>query len=643
MTFLAALVVSLLPVLPASVEGPIEDAEGAAPYAADHVLVEAGAGVAAGLAGDLESLGNGWHRVDVPPGADVEEYVEELEERPDIVSAEVDLEFRPLVTLPFVPNDPLYTSGAGNGDAQWHLHSLDLVSAWTTTAGDGAVVAVLDSGISPGPDGFCHGFVAEHNAVTGDSGPGSAPDDDGHGTHVAGSVAQCSGNGFGGAGVATDARIMPVDVFLGDVAFASDIAAGIDHAVDNGADVINLSLGIESGSSELLNQAIARALEANVVVVAAAGNTGGPVFYPASHPGVIGVGATTIGGGVAGYSSRGLGLDVVAPGGSDPAPIWQEVELGYAGTFGTSMASAHVSGVVALMRARYPQANHVQVRNALACGAADVGTAGWDEISGFGRVRAGQAVSRLGQMVSTGAITCGPQAAAGSKVAVVQSTNGIWRMYLGANQVWWFFYGVPGDLPFMGDWNCDGVDTPGLYRQSNGFVYLRNSNTPGFADVNYFFGIAGDIPVAGDFDGDGCDTVSIYRPSQARFYIINSLGSGGSGPVADYSFLYGVGGDVPFVGDWNGDGVDTPGLRRPSNGFVYLRNSNSQGFAQIEFFYGVGGDVVFAGDWDASGGDSIGLFRPSNGNIYLRNQLSTGNADLTFFVGSGIRPTAGDF
>jgi hypothetical protein len=196
----------------------------------------------------------------------------------------------------------------------------------------------------------------------------------------------------------------------------------------------------------------------------------------------------------------------------------------------------------------------------------------------------------------------------------------------------------------MGDWDCDGVDTPGLYRQSDGFVYLRNSNTQGVADIKFFFGDPGDVPLAGDFDGDGCDTVSIYRPSEARFYVIDELGSNGGGlGAAAYSFLFGNPGDVAFVGDWDGDGIDTPGLRRPSDGFVYLRHTNTQGVANVSFFYGNPGDVVFAGDWDADGGDSIGLYRPSNGAVYLRNVLSTGVANLAFPVGSGMLPAAGDF
>ena len=126
--------------------------------------------------------------------------------------------------------------------------------------------------------------------------------------------------------------------------------------------------------------------------------------------------------------------------------------------------------------------------------------------------------------------------------------------------------------------------------------------------------------------------------------MINELGSadGGLG-AADYSFLFGVVGDAPFVGDWNGDGIDTPGLRRNSNGFVYMRNLNTQGVGEIEYFYGISGDVVFTGDWDFDGDDSLGLYRPANGVTYLRNTNDTGPADSNFFVGLGLQPVAGDF
>lgn len=226
------------------------------------------------------------------------------------------------------------------------------------------------------------------------------------------------------------------------------------------------------------------------------------------------------------------------------------------------------------------------------------------------------------------------------QVAMHDPASGKWFLRALSGQETSFFYGNPGDVAFTGDWDCDGDKTPGLYRRSDGYVYLRNNNSQGVADISYFFGNPGDIPLAGDFDGNNCDTVSIYRPSEAKFYIINRLGSGDGGlGAADAAFFYGNKGDAPIVGDWDGDDTDTPGLRRASNGFVYLRNSNTQGVADLSFFYGNNGDLVFAGDWNQDGISSIGLFRPSNATVYLRNSLSTGVADATFAFGaSNYRP-----
>ncbi|MCI0544180.1 MAG: hypothetical protein L0Z49_07000, partial [Actinobacteria bacterium] len=236
-------------------------------------------------------------------------------------------------------------------------------------------------------------------------------------------------------------------------------------------------------------------------------------------------------------------------------------------------------------------------------------------------------------------------ARADDTAGAVEQTKSHWTLRAENGNTTTIGYGNPGDLPFMGDWDCDGVDTPGLYRQSDGFVYLRDSNTTGVADVSFFFGNPGDIPLVGDFDGDGCDTVSVYRPSQARFFIINELGQDGGGlGAADYSYIFGDPGDVPFVGDWNGDDVDTAGLRRPSDGFVYLRNTNDTGIAHLSYFYGNPGDIPFAGDWDGNGVDTVGLYRPANRTFYLRNSNSTGIAHVSFVMGeTNSLPVGGDF
>jgi hypothetical protein len=217
---------------------------------------------------------------------------------------------------------------------------------------------------------------------------------------------------------------------------------------------------------------------------------------------------------------------------------------------------------------------------------------------------------------------------------LVDPMSGEWHLRQIDGQVDSFFFGDPGDLPFMGDWDCDGIDTPGLYRQSDGYVYLRNTNTQGIADIRFFFGNPGDVPLAGDFNGDGCDTVSVYRPLNATFYIINQLGSndGGLG-AADVAFIFGNPGDKPFIGDFDGDGVDTPGLHRESTGLVYYRNWNSEGVADAIFVFGDPGDRLVANDWNRDGVDSPAVFRPWNSTAFFRFTNTQGPADAQFMFG----------
>lgn len=170
-------------------------------------------------------------------------------------------------------------------------------------------------------------------------------------------------------------------------------------------------------------------------------------------------------------------------------------------------------------------------------------------------------------------LIAGP-AVADDDVGVFDGDTGMWYLRDDATgSTTSFYFGNPGDEPFVGDWDCDGVDTPGLYRQSDGFVYLRDSNTQGVADVTFFFGNPGDIPVPGDFDGDGCDSVAVYRPSTSTMFIVNELGRDGAGlGAADFAYRYGDRGDVPVSGDTNGDGIDTVSLHRPTDHLLFLND-----------------------------------------------------------------------
>jgi parallel beta-helix repeat protein len=215
-----------------------------------------------------------------------------------------------------------------------------------------------------------------------------------------------------------------------------------------------------------------------------------------------------------------------------------------------------------------------------------------------------------------------------SHLLMFDDSTGEWFMTNADGSVDSFFFGTPGDVPLLGDWDCDGEDTVGAFRPTNGYVYVRNSNDQGFADSDFFFGIAGDIPLAGDWDGDGCDTVSIYRDGQV--FISNTLATA----VAEHSFYFGIQGDTPFAGDFDGDGVDSVGLYRTTSGLAYFRNDLTTGVAEFEFFYGIPGDTILAGDWDEDGVDTVGIYRPSVQRFFLSNTNATGEADTEVDFGS---------
>ncbi|MEO0845374.1 MAG: S8 family peptidase [Cyanobacteria bacterium J06648_1] len=249
------------------------------------------------------------------------------------------------------PNDPQYNK-------QWNFRNINVEQAWDETKGAGVTVAVIDTGVSKVPDLKSTKFVKGYDFVNNKD---DASDDNGHGTHVAGTIAQSTNNGYGVAGIAYEASIMPLKVLSGSGGGTiSDIAEAIKFAADNGADVINMSLG-GGGASSMMEEAIKYAHNKGVVVIAAAGNEGrNAASYPARYPDVISVSATNAAGDKASYSNFGAGVDISAPGGSadsDTGKIVQNTinpstgESVFVGFQGTSMAAPHVAGVAALVRA----------------------------------------------------------------------------------------------------------------------------------------------------------------------------------------------------------------------------------------------------------------------------------------------------
>ena len=270
-----------------------------------------------------------------------------LRQHPNVIWAE------PVTTVQgfWLPNDPDFSK-------QWHLKAAGAPAAWDTTRGEGVTVAVIDTGIFPVDDLDPARIVKGFNFVGRNE---DARDDHGHGTHVAGTVAQTTGNGKGVAGMAPSARLMPVKVLSASGGGTShEIAEGIRWAVDHGARVLNLSLG--GGSRSLaMESAVAYARRKGAVVACAAGNSGSRgVSYPAAYPGAFAVSAVGPQGRPAPYTSYGPEVAIAAPGGDksqgEEAGVLQQTlaegdptQSAYRWFQGTSMATPHVAGAAALV------------------------------------------------------------------------------------------------------------------------------------------------------------------------------------------------------------------------------------------------------------------------------------------------------
>jgi serine protease len=322
-----------------------------------------------------------------------------------------------------IPNDPFFSpyqwnffdQGMTSGAAVSNF-GVNGVTAWNTSNGANVTVAIVDTGIAyetfgsftQAPDLAGATFVSPYNFVANTT---HANDDNGHGTHCAGTVRQSTNNGVGVAGLAYGARLMPVKVLgsNGSGSFTA-IANGIRWAADNGADVISLSLGGSTGTSTL-SSAVTYAWNAGCVLCAATGNTGrSGVSYPARYTQCIAVGATRFDGARAGYSTYGTGIDVVAPGGDTTVDqngdgyvdgiLQQTFATGTPNTFsyyffqGTSMATPHVAAIAAMVIANRPAYTNTQVRSAIESSCRDLGTAGYDTRFGNGLVNAAAALTR---------------------------------------------------------------------------------------------------------------------------------------------------------------------------------------------------------------------------------------------------------
>jgi type VII secretion-associated serine protease mycosin len=283
---------------------------------------------------------------------------------------------------------------------QWDIEKINTPAAWETSTGAGVVVAVIDTGVEGNHPDLDGQVLEGYNAI--EDGGGGDFDDNGHGTHVAGTVAALTGNGEGVAGFAPDAKVLPIKVLDADGGgYVSDTAEGIVWATDNGAHIINMSLGSDT-PTQAEKAAVAYALTNGVTVVAAAGNEredGSPTSYPAAYEGVIAVAATDDQDEIAEYSNRGDYVDVAAPGSGILSTYPLELSedgTGYAELNGTSMAAPHVAAVAALIKGAQPDITPDGIQDALESSAADLGADGFDADFGHGRIDAAAAIEAAG-------------------------------------------------------------------------------------------------------------------------------------------------------------------------------------------------------------------------------------------------------
>ncbi|MFX0015701.1 MAG: S8 family serine peptidase [Promethearchaeota archaeon] len=289
-----------------------------------------------------------------------------------------------IYSIELVPDDPDWST-------QWGPRTIQADLAWDIQMGDPStiLVAVIDTGIDYNhPDLNTQYVPLGYDWVNDDDDP---MDDHSHGTHCAGIIAATINNAMGIAGIA-NVQIM-AEKFLdaGGSGTEDDAAEAIIHAVDQGADILSNSWG-GGGPSTILKDAFTYAVDHDVIIVGAAGNSASSSpHYPSAYPEVISVSATDSRDSLASFSNYGSTIEISAPGVDIYSTV--PVEMGsYASYSGTSMACPHVSGVAALILSEFPDWTTEQVRIHLREGTDDLGDPGWDQYYGYGRLNAYKAV-----------------------------------------------------------------------------------------------------------------------------------------------------------------------------------------------------------------------------------------------------------
>ena len=437
--------------------GAADFSDGVNQYARGRILVEARAGLAGDDLEKILKVHGGKRRkigqsnlnvVELPVGASEAQVVEQLRRNPALKHVELDRRVKSTMAV----TDPYIGS-------EWHIPKIGASSAWDTTQGAGVTIAILDSGVDGAHPDLAPNMVAGYNMYSNNT---DTSDVCGHGTAVAGSAAARTNNGVGVAGVAGQAKIMPIRVAYYDsasggcYAYTSTIANGITWAADHGARIANVSYGPLAGSATIQSAANYMKSKGGLVFVSAGNNGVDENITPSTS--LIAISATDSNDNKASWSSYGSFVSLASPG----AGIWTTSKGGiYQGWNGTSFASPVAAGVAALMMAANPALDGAKIEQALFSTAVDLGAAGRDPYFGYGRVNAAAAVNAVkvtapvaDTQAPTSAIT---SPAASSSVSGIVTVNvaasdnvGVDHVELKANGT---VIGTDISSPFSFSWN----------------------------------------------------------------------------------------------------------------------------------------------------------------------------------------------
>jgi len=566
---------------------------------------------------------------------------------------------------------------------EWNINAIGAPDLWNIGyTGAGVVIASMDTGVDllhpdlqskwrGGPNSW-YNFYSDPgnssecfipNQCTFCELSATVPcDGDGHGTQIMGVMV---GGDAGGTaiGVAPDTKWIAVKVFndAGEASFSS-LHQGFQWLLDTGVPhVVNISWGLDNindCSTEFqLDIEVLKAAE--IAVSLAAGNSGpnpSTSISPANNPNAFAVGMLDQFLTIAPFSSRGPSAcdsrtypDVVAPGVSIRT---SDLTLGglfpnsYTIVSGTSFSSPHAAGLMALLLDAFPTLTVSGLETILKNTATDLGDSGPDNVYGNGLINGPEAYKAAFQSIhgnipdiavfpfSHNFGKTGVNVPASMGFTVVN--RGVANLTIGNIDI----SGPDSSHFFIQNDTCSESFVPPLSTCTLEVVFQPASTGPKSADLSITSNDPDmpilDAPLTGK--GVNPDTIGVYRPGNSTFYLSNN------NSTAAIVGNYGNPGDLPIVGDWDGNGTTTIGVYRPSNSTFYLRNTNTAGPANFTINNGNVGDLPIVGDWDGNGTTTIGVYRPSNSTFYLRNSNMAGLANTIINYGNiGDLPIAGDW